>query len=309
VDQANAIFGQMPVPEGCAIPLSYTAIGIHASQYVNVSIHTGGGPCVDPPVKSLMNVNYQNTFISDVSGTSTSTNVSVAVEQGPHVAFPAVPPQDASFYALDILQTASFCATLYPQTFDVGSLTLTGPGIVGMTLSAQNTNGIISYQSSGVSLPPGTYTLNGTGGRTLLTGPFSATTQIPPPIRITTNLAPGTAVSPATSQANPSGITIHWTGGDSSSAVSAQFLSGGLTYAIVTVPATQGTLTYGFGLWTGPSILNPLFAFTFSPDDEQEIIVTQELATSSTFAVPGLTLGGQQTWEYVFDFRGLVLSQ
>jgi hypothetical protein len=38
-----------------------------------------------------------------------------------------------------------------------------------------------------------------------------------------------------------------------------------------------------------------------------EVVVTQQPSASSTLTspAPGLTLGSEQTWKYVFDFRGL----
>jgi hypothetical protein len=39
-----------------------------------------------------------------------------------------------------------------------------------------------------------------------------------------------------------------------------------------------------------------------------EILVTQQTGQpqSYPFSAPGLTLGGEQLWNYVFDFKGLI---
>ena len=44
-----------------------------------------------------------------------------------------------------------------------------------------------------------------------------------------------------------------------------------------------------------------------APAVKLELIVAQTpiVGPSQTFTAPGLTLGGEQSWNYVFDFQGL----
>jgi hypothetical protein len=55
------------------------------------------------------------------------------------------------------------------------------------------------------------------------------------------------------------------------------------------------------------SLPPPQAAFSFPTGTPIEIMVIQQpaKAPSRPFAVSGLTLGGDQTWRYVFDFTGI----
>jgi hypothetical protein len=68
--------------------------------------------------------------------------------------------------------------------------------------------------------------------------------------------------------------------------------------AVQTVPAFRGVMQ--FQSLFGPHSI-PL------PRGFVEIVVTQQPLASpeQLFSAPGLSLGGQQTWSYVWDFRGL----
>jgi hypothetical protein len=69
-----------------------------------------------------------------------------------------------------------------------------------------------------------------------------------------------------------------------------------------TSPASAGTRTLA------PPPTAAAFKFPQQAEDV-EIVVTQQpaQAPSQPFSVPGLTLGAEQTWNYVFDFRGLTI--
>lgn len=102
-------------------------------------------------------------------------------------------------------------------------------------------------------------------------------------------------------------FTLDWTGGDTTSVVTVQLVAhipGQLALPLLesTSPASAGTRT----LALPPAAA----AFKFPQQaDDVEVIVTQQpaQAPSQAFHASGLTLGGEQAWNYVFDFQSLAL--
>ena len=176
---------------------------------------------------------------------------------------------------------------------------MTRPGSGPISLQPQNQNGVISYQSptSAGAIQAGDYSITDASGATAV-GPFAAEATLPAPIALTTNLQPGTPIS------LPS--TLNWTGGGSDSVVSVQLnviIPGQFTIFSLgaTSPATAGTRTL-----TMPVL--PASLFSMPARAGVEILVTQQpvQAQSYPFSALGLTLGGEQLWNYIFDFKGLI---
>ena len=297
LDQVNGLLVRdrngvaFPAPQGCKVPLFLTDATSSASQLVNVSIHNGGGTCVDPPSDGLATVTWRNNFVSDVSGPVSTDSVAIQFLQGPNITFRQA-NSDNSFYIGSRPPEPAVCAVSYPATLDAGAIILSGPGLGPITLNAQNQNGLTGYLAS---LPAGAIG----AGAYQLNGAITATAQLPAPITISTALQPGMKVSSA--------LTVNWIGGDAQSMVTVQFLVRDpvhTTSAFLsqqTVPASAGTAHF-----TG------LFPSTFStpqpyPTGNVEIILIQEPISGPTqpFTIPGFTLGGRQTWNYTFDYRGL----
>jgi uncharacterized protein (TIGR03437 family) len=310
VDQINAMyynFGPMvtvPLPEGCRMPLFVIGSGTTAlsSQLVNVSIHSGGGACTDQPTASVGVATWQQNVISDTTGMSSSTSVAVQFSQGPGILGPEPPPVVSVAPSENYGSAApppAVCAASFPGTMDVGTLTVTTPGSHPVSLQSQNQNGVISYQ-----LPPSPGTIQGgtysiaDSVRLSSVGPFTANATLPAPIMVTTNLNPGTPISLP--------FTVNWTGGGAESVVTVQLnvlVPGQLTTPVLsaTSPATDGMRTL-----TLPA--PPASVFSMPSGAAVEIIVTQQPAQvpANPFIAAGLTLGGEQGWNYTFDFKGLV---
>jgi hypothetical protein len=258
---------------------------------VNVSIHNGGGACSDPLPDGLAIVAWQKSFVSDTNGSSSTDSVDIRLLQGPSITFGQA-NTDNTFYIGRRPPVPGVCAASYPATIDAGPITLAGPGLNQLTLSAQNENGLIGYHTT---LSTGAIT----SGVYQLGGAITATAHLPAPINIISTLPPGTKVSSA--------LTVNWTGGDAQSMVTVQFLVRGPKDTVSaflsqqTVPASTGTVHF-----TG------LLPATFGmpqpyPTGAVEVILIQEPISGATqpFTVPGLTQGGRQTWTYTFDYRGL----
>jgi hypothetical protein len=95
-----------------------------ASQLVNISVHYGGGACVDPAADSLGILTWHRDLASDSTGVSTSSYVTAQFLSAPYLAFP---PVNLEF--LNSLKQPTFCAASYPATEDAGSLSLSGPSV------------------------------------------------------------------------------------------------------------------------------------------------------------------------------------
>lgn len=297
VDQVNALLthdqkgNPFPTPQGCKVPLFFTDATSSASQFVNVSIHNGGGACIDPSSDGLSTVTWRKTFVSDSGGSSSTDSVAIQFLEAPSLTF-AQTNSNNSFYIGPRVPDPTVCAASYPTTLDEGTITLSGPGLGPITLQAQNQNELIGYQAA---LPSGAIM----GGAYQLTGAVNTAAQLPAPIAITTSLQPGAKVSSA--------LTVNWTGGDSQSMVTVQFLVRGQAQTVSeflsqqTVPATTGVVQFT-GLY--PAILGSPMPY---PTGRVEVIVIQEPISGPTqpFSIPGFTLGGRHTWAYTFDFRGL----
>ena len=280
-----------------------------ASQLVSVSIHDGGGACVDPPPIGVATINWRKSTVSDASGSSSADAVTAMFLEGSGINFPDPPQTSEIQYSANLPPQPAFCTPSYPETLDLGPITLRGLGAIPLELTANKSDGIVSYSASlpTGAIAGGTYEATGNG--------FSDTETIPAPITITTDLQPGTRV--------PSALSVAWTGGNSQSVVTVQLFvrtpdsSTPLFIASRSVLATAGEITFS-GFYCAPLNQSPSCGSGPSPQQfpypagDVEVILTQQRAVGTPaenafppFAIPGFSLGGEQTWDYVWDFRGL----
>jgi len=295
IDQINALLpfqtlGTTQFPQGCRVGMYVTTAQSETSQYVNLSVRNGGGPCVDAPGQSLANIIWQRSFQS-TAGASPTTSDSFSAEfaEAPELSFIS-PPQAGQAAVGQFTAAPSFCGASYPSTFDNGTLTWSAPGGLNASFQSQNQGGIINYSTplpSG-ALAGGTYGVSASGGQAA--GAFANSASIPAPIVVTTSLLPGTSL--------PSPLTINWTGGDARSVVTVDYIVAGLHVAM-SAAADQGYIFFDSFL-PGPGA-QPY------PKGSVEIRITQQPAapTAFSFTIPGLTLGGRQSWLYTFDYQGL----
>jgi uncharacterized protein (TIGR03437 family) len=310
VDQVNAMYDNfgptitVPIPEGCRMPFFVLGFGTTAlsSQLANVSVHSGGGACTDLPSASIGIATWQQNVTSDTTGVSSTSSVAVQFFQGPGILGPEPAPvvgvPSAESYGYNAPPPA-VCAASYPATLDAGTLTITKPGGSSVSLPSQTQNGVIGYQlpASPGAIQGGSYSIADSGPLSAV-GLFTASATLPAPITITTNLKPGTPISLP--------FTLNWTGGGADSVVSVELnvlVPGQLTASFLSAasPATAGTRTL-----TLP--VPPASLFSMPSGAAIEIVVTQQPAQASVnpFIAAGLTLGGEQSWNYVFDFKGLI---
>jgi uncharacterized protein (TIGR03437 family) len=326
VDQVNATFANAPpigIPilppsrgrvqhQGCNIPLYLTDKLTSASQLVSISIHDGGGTCVDPAPIGTATINWQKSFISDTSGSPSSDAASAIFLQGLGINFPGPVGDDFFHYSTgNVPPQPAVCIASYPKTLDEGPIEVLGLGAGRLALTAANSGGIVSYSTSlpAGAISGGTYQVTGNG--------FNDTETIPPQITITTSLQPGTKV--------PSALTVNWTGGNAQSFVTVQLLVRAPGSTAPSFVASQSVLASADAVSFPGFYCAPLNQYQSSscssgdssqqfpyPTGSAEVIVTQQRAVGTPaenafppFSIPGFNLGGEQTWNYVWDFRSL----
>ncbi len=323
-------FPPVPVPVVSG-PLSY-------SQLVDVSIQPGGGACMDPPESTLGIVTFRKSTVSDVGGTTAAEAVTAQFIQTDGLGFPQ-PPTGSPFpppvfspniqgavYGPFVPPPAQACVASLPNTLDAGALTLSGPGITPVTLSRLNVGGRLTYEATltAGALRGGKYQVAATGGEQV--GAFTANANIPAPIsnisvtdeNQTTNLQPGTRLGTpcVVTSVSPSPIpcgqqyTLTWTGGDNRSIVTVQFIVNGTFRGLASAYAGTGAVSIYEGYAAYPGLCGPVLVnegCTLIPEGAVEVIVTQTPyhAPSQPFTAAGLGWGGESTWNYTWDFRGL----
>ena len=292
VDEVAAIpHSTQPFPEVCRLPLYLANLQGRpgsSSQMVNMSIHSGGGACVDPPPDSLGLVTWQKSTTSDTNAVSSSEGVLFQLWKGNLLQFPAVPSVGTSCCTAQVQPPLSCTASL-PATIGTGGLAITGVTANVLTISPQTQGGGTVYSASvpAGTLQGGNYAIASTGDDSNAIRPWNADATIPAPIRITTDLSPGTTLTFP--------LQLTWSGGDARSLV-------GVELRVANSPIQP----YDFRQWASAadgSVTLPASV----PSGAAEIIVTQQPATSPNqpFSIPGATMGGAHTWNYVWDFRAL----
>jgi uncharacterized protein (TIGR03437 family) len=214
------------------------------------------------------------------------------------------------------------CNASLPNTLDAGTITVTGSWPFGsVALQPSTQNGRLAYSAA---LAPGTlqggaYRVMGQGGGEV--GAFSANANIPAPITAiaTYNGSGNQELQGGMQLKSPcpqyvyaglcadAGYSFSWTGGDDRSMVTIQFIVGNSFQAVTWTSAGAGEIFIPPAYGTYPSFCEVAGFCTLLPEGNVEIIITQtpNQAPSEPFSAPGLGWGGEATWNYVWDFRGL----
>jgi hypothetical protein len=271
--------------------------------------------CADSPDSTLGSITWQQTAVSDSSGDSTAATITAQFIQSDGLGF--APPlalligldgySAPSGLAVPIVlpqspPAASACSASLPTTLDAGELNLSGPGFGPLTMTRSTQDGRLTYEvpAPGGAIRPGAYEIDGSGGQV---GAFTARGQIPAPVSITTNLQPGSRL---TVDANGN-YTFAWTGGSDDSVVTVQFILVDAAFeAVAVTSASAGLISISESELCRPAPGGFCFQ-PLSPGQSVELIITQTppKAPSLPFSAPGLGMGGELTWTYTFDFKGL----
>jgi len=307
VDQINV---QIPpgTREGCAIPLALYADYL-LSPTTTISIHSGRGPCVDPPIQSYGELSLTKTVTSGGEDGGESDTFTASFPSAPGL--PAFVPEEllvpgASGIGLAPVQASRSCAVAGYNLLSAGSITVQPAG-GGAAVQVQpvSTTGGVTYQQA---LPPGfvgagEYSLAGSGN----TIAFQGTLTVGSPVQIQTDLSPGTQIDVGSGQP----FTVKFTGGDPGTLVKATLFSGEalVPYSIYAeADAASGAVTFNPRCYPvngaitcdlGQALVNPVQAV---------IEVSPYPANISTLQSQGLTGAINATWTYRYVFNGLILN-
>ncbi len=308
VDQVNLLLPNalnnaaflIPIPEGCKLPL-FLEGPASASQAVNVSIHSGGGACVDPPPDSFGKIVWQKQIVSDTVPSS-SDSVAFTFYQGAAVEpyTPALDVRSGFFFeagepiAADNQPQILACQAALPTPIS--------PGPLAVSIGAEKFTtgpfaGAYTFTLPSGSIQSGTSAIAGAGDGTV--GAFTISAPLPEPIHIATSLVPGTVI------AFP--FTLTWTGASDNTVVGVVLefppsAAHPLGFSVSSgAMQTAGSLTFS-GMTGGEWFTSTL------PSGPLEIVVTQSQPALTLFSIPGLTLGGDETANYTWDFRGLTVA-
>lgn len=326
----NQINAQVPATarEGCAVPLELHAAGNAISQPVTISIRKGGGPCVDPPSAGYGQITWEKTITTAASGSTSETDtMTVSLQASPGRQAPPPPVYAATSPGsyFEISYFGPSCTVPGYRSLEAGVITADGPGFPpaqaavvpipldlvgaasegqgGVFLEQGQVKGLTVYRASlpAGTIQPGSFKVNVSGAADV--GAFQSSVQIGSGIQVTTPVAGKTFPSNQP-------LTIHWTGGDPGTWVTFRLVRhlGTSDYnSVVQARASDGTVTLGLvGSTTiashptlpGPYVANMDIVLEVSPDPSQ----------IPAFSAPGLSLGGQHTWKYIYRFEGVTIQ-
>jgi hypothetical protein len=157
-------------------------------------------------------------------------------------------------------------------------------------------------------IAPGTYTISGSAGGSV---DLTASLVVGSPIQLQTTFPAGTVIS----SSQP--LTVRWTGGDPGTLVKVTLISGqGLnaTSDYSYADAASGSLTMppycsGNPVSAGGNGVFCTLGLPLSQNAQIEVQVMPAPDQVSIVSVPGVTGPVQLTWQYSYDFSGLILGQ
>lgn len=287
-------------PAGCTVPIRMVSTH-YRSQNATISIHRGGGRCVDPPVESIGLLTWERTITSGLEPTSVTSELRVEFLAA---SGKKLPTRDVIPAILDMaprwveLEGPS-CPLPSDTRLDGGVITAQGPDW-GPTTARPDASNVYHIPLPPDAIHQGTFVVKGSGGKDV--GAFETRVSIPSPIQPSSYPA-GTRVPCCGSFGWPH---FTWTGGDDSSWVRV----GMYTPIAPPVKVAQGDWLHerdklasngeaGFGVTTYSGLPQSANA---------ELSITQDAVTPVTFSAPGLTQGGLHRWVYKWRFTGLVVN-
>lgn len=183
VDQVNKMTSTA-WQEGCAVPLN-----IGSSNLVPVSIHSGGGQCVDGHSNSLGQVLLKRSVVLNDSTVPESDTLLAAFSASPYQQLGSPPVKSSDLLAA---QATAVCPPPGYAMLDAGGISLTGPAAFKAQAQLSAIRGNLSYQLQlpPGSVQPGTFIISSPGGKDV--GPFQTSLQVPGGIQITSSFPKGT---------------------------------------------------------------------------------------------------------------------
>ena len=185
--------------EGCAVPV---AVGI--SPALSISIHSGRGQCVDPPIQSYGQVSLTKTIASGTGNDGETDTLTAVFPSGPGLKPQATstPPVGtvASYPPVPVSRSCPVdgYADLSAGMMQVQAIN-TGTSVTATPNS--QTGGVVYQQALPAGfIGPGPYTISASGNPVT----FKAGLNVDSPIQIQTPFPPGAAIS------SSQGLTVKW---------------------------------------------------------------------------------------------------
>lgn len=318
VDQINF---QIPssTRNGCAVAVS--AAQTLGSPSLTISVQQGRGQCANPPVQSWGRLSLSKAIFSGPEPVPVPAleSFSASFPSGPEVQPPnpesivyapnwvAAAPVGISRSALPVNMRT--CAVPGYSNLSAGTIQLQPPSGDAVMVQPQpvQAGGVVYTQSLPAGfVGPGPYTISGTPGSAI---GLTAKLIVGSPIQLQTSFPPGTVVS----SSQP--LTIKWTGGDpgtlvrvSLSADDGAFTSSDNSYA----SAASGSLTMLPACSPNPASAEKDVVCTFglplSSNARISVGVLPAPNQIPSVRVPGVTGPVQLTWQYTYNFSGLILG-
>jgi uncharacterized protein (TIGR03437 family) len=310
VDQINA---QIPANtrEGCAVPvqIAYSAM----TPPVTIAIRNGGGQCIDPPSAGYGQITWQKTVSTTSANVATETDsMSALLLSSPGQQAPPIPTYSdgcqGGICGISLPNSTTLfgpaCAVPGYRSQGAGAVTIQGPGLATtpaplLPYVQGQLGGISAYQAA---LPSGTvqagnFTLAAGGGADV--GAFQSALQIGADIKFQTQLAGVDAFH------NCQPLVVNWTGGDPKSWITLTFLNIELG-----AYGDYQSFLFAYQTHTSDGTMNipmPDYPQGACVTSGGPIIIRVEIdpdpSEIAAFSAQGLSLGGQATWKYVYNFQ------
>jgi uncharacterized protein (TIGR03437 family) len=312
VDQFNSHV-PMGVREGCAVPLRFLSTNGSITEPVTVAIRTGGGSCVDPPEQGYGQITWQKAENIAESGAITETDsVMVSLQESPGRQGP-LPPAFSDTNSIggtlfidraEVIYGPS-CPVPGYRSLDAGTLTMQVPGaapapLPSAPLQQGQVGGLAAYQAA---LPAGTiqggsFTVSATGGADV--GAFQSTVQIGAEPHFTTDLTKLVVGCNGSAK-------ISWTGGDPAAWVTVYNVFPGVgSTAEFYEQIGQARASDGYVVVSGNFIVAGANPCTYDGANMVIEVDPDPSEIPAALPAPGLSLGGQNTWKYLYYFLATV---
>jgi len=159
------------------------------TQPVPVSIHRGGGACVDPPPGSYGLLAWTKSLTIGLTTGSRET-LSAEFPRAVNLQLPAYPALTVGREDYGIPPSeAPECAWTQPALLDAGALVITEPGVSSQEVP-RSAGGKYEAVLPPGTIRPGRFSVTGPGGAEV--GPFMTEVQAPEPIAVTSTFSPDT---------------------------------------------------------------------------------------------------------------------
>ncbi|MCW5983126.1 MAG: hypothetical protein KIT09_33865 [Bryobacteraceae bacterium] len=300
VDQVNVRIPDT-IREGCAVPLAIIAGG-GSSQPATISIHDGGGPCVDPPIAGFGELTWERVVTSGTGLGGESETFTAAFPASPgKQAPPSILVQEGGNLANVNRYFGPSCPMPGYRNLEAGKLTIQGPEFGPMEAAPSLVEDQRVYRAvlPNGTIRPGSFSVTAGAGSNV--GPFESNVRIGSGINVTSSFPPGTNIS------SRQPLVMNWTGGDPDTWVTMRVVRHIKTrdnYSSVQVRTSSGTAILGT-VGGNPGFLpggpGPV-------DSEIILVVTPDPDQVPAISASGLALGGRHLWKYTYRFGGLTIQ-